>query len=33
MIGDIRKHGKVIPLGFRAIECFWKRGLLIKRLL
>ncbi len=22
MIGDVRKHGKVIPLGFRMMECF-----------
>lgn len=22
MIGDVRKYGKVIPLGFRVMECF-----------
>lgn len=26
MIGDIRKRGKVIPLGFRVMECFLKAG-------
>lgn len=26
MIGDIRKYGKVIPLGFRVMECFLKVG-------
>ena len=26
MIGDIRKYGKVIPLGFHAMECFLKAG-------
>ena len=26
MIGDIRKHGKVIPLGFRVMECFLQAG-------
>ena len=26
MIGDIRKHGKVIPLGFRMMECFLQAG-------
>ena len=23
MIGDIRKCGKVVPLGFRMMECFF----------
>lgn len=26
MIGDVRKHGKVIPLGFRMMECFLNAG-------
>lgn len=26
MIGDIRKHGKVLPLGFRTMECFLQAG-------
>lgn len=26
MMGDVRKHGKVIPLGFRMMECFLKAG-------
>ena len=26
MIGDIRKYGKVIPLGFRVMECFLQAG-------
>ncbi len=26
MIGDVRKHGKVIPLGFRMMECFLSAG-------
>lgn len=26
MIGDMRKHGKVIPLGFRVMECFLQAG-------
>ncbi len=26
MIGDIRKQGKVVPLGFRVMECFLKAG-------
>ncbi len=26
MMGDIRKHGKVIPLGFRTMECFLQAG-------
>ena len=26
MMGDIRKYGKVIPLGFRVMECFLKAG-------
>ena len=26
MIGDIRKHKKVVPLGFRTMECFTQAG-------
>ncbi len=26
MIGDIRKYGKVVPLGFRLMECFLQAG-------
>lgn len=26
MIGDIRKYGKVVPLGFRVMECFLQAG-------
>ncbi len=26
MIGDVRKDGKVIPLGFRMMECFLQAG-------
>lgn len=26
MIGDIRKYGKIIPLGFRVMECFLHAG-------
>lgn len=32
MIGDVRRYGKVIPLGFRMMECFLQAGLQIKRL-
>ena len=26
MIGDVRKYGKVVPLGFRMMECFLRAG-------
>lgn len=26
MMGDMRKYGKVVPLGFRVMECFLKAG-------
>ena len=26
MIGDIRKHSRVVPLGFRSMECFLNAG-------
>lgn len=28
MVGDVRKYGKVIPLGFRVMECFLQAGFL-----
>lgn len=33
MIGDIRKHGKVIPLGFRMMECFLQAGFVNKEII
>ena len=33
MIGDIRKRGKVIPLGFRVMECFLKNGFSSKEII
>lgn len=33
LIGDIRKNGKVIPLGFRTMEIFLKSGLEIKEII
>jgi DNA modification methylase len=30
MIGDLRKYGKVVPLGFRVMECFLKAGFVSK---
>lgn len=33
MIGDIRKRGKVIPLGFRVMECFLKNGFSLKEII
>ena len=33
MIGDVRKHGKVIPLGFRMMECFFNAGLSNKEII
>lgn len=32
MIGDLRKYGNVIPLGFRMMECFYRQDLQIKKL-
>ena len=26
MLGDIRRHGKVVPLGFSVMECFLQVG-------
>lgn len=33
MMGDIRKYGKVIPLGFRTMECFLQAGFLSKEII
>lgn len=33
MIGDIRKHGKVVPLGFHVMECFLKVGFVNKEII
>lgn len=33
IIGDMRKHGKVIPLGFRLMECFLQAGFTNKEII
>lgn len=33
MIGDVRKNGKVIPLGFRMMECFLQAGFTNKEII
>ena len=33
MVGDIRKYGKVVPLGFRVMECFLKAGFMNKEII
>ncbi len=33
MIGDVRKHGKVVPLGFRMMECFLQAGFANKEII
>ena len=33
MIGDMRKYGKVVPLGFRVMECFLQAGFLSKEII
>ena len=33
MIGDVRKYGKVIPLGFRMMECFLQAGFTDKEII
>lgn len=33
MIGDIRKYGNVVPLGFRVMECFLQAGFLNKEII
>ena len=33
MLGDIRKNGKIIPLGFRMMECFLQSGFVNKEII
>lgn len=33
MMGDMRKHGNVIPLGFRVMECFLQAGFMNKEII
>jgi len=33
MIGDVKKYGKVIPLGFRMMECFLQAGFVNKEII
>lgn len=33
MMGDMRKYGKVIPLGFKVMECFLKVGFVSKEII
>lgn len=33
MMGDMRRHGKVIPLGFNVMNCFLKKGFAIKEII
>ena len=33
MMGDVRRYGKVIPLGFRMMECFLKAGFTNKEII
>ena len=33
MMGDIRKYGKVVPLGFRMMECFIRAGFMNKEII
>lgn len=33
MIGDVRRYGKVIPLGFQLMECFLKAGFINKEII
>lgn len=33
MIGDVRKYGKVVPLGFRMMECFLQAGFMNKEII
>lgn len=33
MIGDVRKYGNVIPLGFRMMECFLQAGFVNKEII
>ncbi len=33
MMGDMRKYGKVVPLGFRVMECFLQAGFISKEII
>lgn len=33
MMGDMRKYGKVVPLGFRVMECFLQAGFILKEII
>ncbi len=33
MIGDVRKYGKVVPLGFRIMQCFLEAGFVNKEII
>ena len=33
MIGDVRRYGKVVPLGFRMMECFLQAGFVNKEII
>ena len=33
MIGDVRKYGKVVPLGFQVMECFLRAGFVNKEII
>lgn len=33
MVGDIRQYGKVVPLGFRIMECFLRAGFVNKEII
>lgn len=33
MIGDMRRYGKVVPLGFRVMECFLQAGFISKEII
>lgn len=33
MIGDVRRYGKVVPLGFRTMECFLRAGFINKEII
>lgn len=33
MMGDIRKNGRMIPLGFKTMECFLKAGFQLKEII
>ncbi len=33
MIGDMRKYGRIVPLGFRVMECFLQAGFMSKEII